>query len=158
MLIIASTLSCHARAPDAQQTATTALPTAETPAMTMQPLRAPADAGPPSAFPRCEPPPDGVPELTSYMGFEKSHPCWVPMIWSAPEWRPEKLIRPLHHHGSRLELDNIEQYPMLDSQRGRRLRFTLVLTSVEAWKVPDRYQWRSVYHASIQAICELGPR
>jgi hypothetical protein len=99
-----------------------------------------------------------VPELTSFMGIEHSHPYWVPMVLSDREWQPERLIRPPYHHGSRLELDNIDQYPMLDSQRGRRLRFTVMLTTIEARKVPDRYQWRSTYHATIQSICERGPR
>ena len=158
LLIIVAALSCRARARDAEQTATTTRAVAEPPPMTSAPLRAPADAGSPSAFPRCEPAPADVVELTSFMGIARSHPYWVPMVFSGHEWLPETLIRPPYHHGSRIELDNIDQYPMLDSQRGRRLRFTVMLTTVDARKVPDRYQWRSTYHATIQGVCEMIPR
>jgi hypothetical protein len=158
VLIVVSTLSCRTRgAPDARQTAATS-PATDTPMMTTAPLQRPADAGAPSAFPRCEAPPDDVPELTRYMNVDHSHPYWVPVVFTGHEWLPEKLILPPHHHGSRLELDNIDQYPELDGQRARRLRFTVMVTRVETRKVPDRYQWRSSFHATIQNICELAPR
>ena len=156
ILIVVATLACRSRgAPETRRTATPPRAT-DTPAMTTAPLQAPVDADPPAAFPRCEAAPNDVPELTHYMDVDRSHPYWVAMVFSGHEWLPETLIRPPHHHGSRLELDNLDQYPELDSQRGRRLRFTVMLTTVDTRKVPDRYQWRSTFHATIQSICELG--
>jgi hypothetical protein len=148
--MVVAALACRA-APVSSDTPTAA------PAATSA-LRASVDGGHPSAFSRCEPPPADIPQLTSFMGIDPSHPYWVPVIFEGHTWLPAEPIRPPHHHGSRLELDNLEAFPMLDRQRGRRLRFTLSLTTTDVQKVPDRMLWRSTYHATILAICELVPR
>jgi len=88
------------------------------------------------------------------MGVDMAKRYWVEMNFIANTWQPDPLIRPAHHHRSRLDLDNIDDFPGL--AHAQRARVTVQLTTSDISKIPDRYEWRSVFHARILRVCILA--
>jgi len=94
-----------------------------------------------------------IPHLETFMGVEMGQRYWVEMTFVANTWQPDPLIRPSYHHRSRLDLDNIDDFPAL--AHAQRARLTVQLTTSDISKVPDRYEWRSLFHARILHVCVL---
>ncbi len=86
------------------------------------------------------------------MGATTGGRYWVEALFSAEGWHPDPYVRPIYHHRSRLEFDNLDEFPELAAQREHRMRFSIELTKSDIDKIPDRYEWRSVHHARILRI------
>ena len=93
-------------------------------------------------------------ELTTYVGVQLQGRYWVDLHVDS-EWTPVRLVRPLRHHASRLELTNLEQFPELARWTDRTLRFVVELTGKETRKVAHAHQWRSRYLARIVSVCSV---
>jgi hypothetical protein len=82
---------------------------------------------------------------------------WVRMAHSDGEWTPRPGIRPLLHHASRLELDNLDDFGELERWRPHELVFVIEITSIDSRQVPGLHPWRSTYHARLLAVCDAPP-
>jgi len=106
-------------------------------------------------LPACAEPPAGTPQLTSYVGVEVPAKYWVEMVWQDGVWQPAEHLAMPFHHATRIELTNINSadFTSLAAHHRHRVRLTLELQSREIRKVPDRYQWRTTYYATILDAC-----
>lgn len=102
----------------------------------------------------CSTKPSELPRLEQFSDAEPGTQYWMEATYAAPDWSPEPAIRPLLHHRSRLELDNVDDFPEITGAPGQRLRFILELTHSEIGELPARHEFRSVYHARILRVCE----
>lgn len=102
---------------------------------------------------RCPEPVPDVPRLDSYAALEVPATRWVEMVFDQGEWRPSARIAMPHHHATRLELTNVDDFPVLADHQGERLRFTVEVTSREIHQVAGRREWRATYRARIVAAC-----
>jgi hypothetical protein len=94
-----------------------------------------------------------VPELVSYGSVEDGHEYGIDLVFTGNEWFPAERIDMPRHHGSRLELVNLAEFPELDAYRSERLHFRILLISRQIREVPDRFSWRAQYFARIVGVC-----
>jgi hypothetical protein len=80
------------------------------------------------------------------------------MTFNGSEWWPVDHVPMPHHHATRLELTNVMAFPALASHQGKRLRFTVELSSRDIHQVPGRREWRVTCFARIVSVCvpDLG--
>ena len=107
----------------------------------------------PETLPACGETPVGTRRLTSFVNLKVPAKYWVEMTWHDREWWPAGHIPMPHHHATRLELTNVEEFTSLAAHRSERVRLTVEITSREIRKVPDRNQWRATYRAKILDAC-----
>jgi hypothetical protein len=109
----------------------------------------------------CQQQSPNVARLETFVAAEMGKPYWVDVNFSEQEWQPAPSIRPEYHHASRLEFDNVEEFPLLAGRQASPLRLTFELRSTEVSKSTTHDPWRSVYRARILRVCEpqrLEPR
>ena len=104
---------------------------------------------------RCGSEPSDAPRWRSFVVVQQGQRVWLDMVYATDAWEPAEPLAPLRHHGSRIELDNLNQFPALAQERGRQLRFTLELGTIDVRTAPDDGHWRSIFHAQIVRVCVL---
>jgi len=77
---------------------------------------------------------------------------WVDMIAPDNYWRPVKSIPMPYHHATGIELANQSAF-LQPAGQATPVRFTIEITSRDITKVPDQYEWHTMYRARIIAVC-----
>ena len=101
---------------------------------------------------RCGEVPREVARLESFENVRGPAQYWGEMAFDGTEWRPAQTVAIPPHHATRLQLSNAAEFP-LSGYQGKRLRFTVEVTSREVQPVPDRHEWRATYFARITNAC-----
>lgn len=104
---------------------------------------------------RCPTSADQPPELTSYLEANVPGRYWIDLAVRDGDWQPASALPMPRHHASRLELDNLAQFPELSRGDLRRVRATVELVARDVRQVPGQHQWRATYHAKLLAVCPL---
>lgn len=105
---------------------------------------------PHTTVPPCAP--TGFSELQSYGELELPGVYWVDMRFDGLEWSPVRTPEMPLHHGSRLDVQNVADFPQLDLHRARPVRMTVEVSSRTIIQVRER-EWRATYHARILDVC-----
>ena len=96
-----------------------------------------------------------VPELASYWDVAMPATYWVDMIAPDNYWQPAKSIPmpPMpYHHATGIELSNQSAF-LQPAGQTTPVRFTIEITTRDITKVPDQYEWLTLYCARIIAVC-----
>lgn len=104
---------------------------------------------------RCTTSADQPPELTSYLEANVPGVYWLDLAFTGGQWQPATALAMPRHHASRLELENLAQFPELARGELLRVRATLELTAREVRQVPGQHQWRATYRARLLAVCAM---
>jgi hypothetical protein len=97
-------------------------------------------------------PEPAVARLESYWNVEIGQRYWLDMIREDGEWRPAASIPMPHHHATRLELVNLDEFPQLGGATRARLVVVLVSRDIEQAR-PG--QWFTTHHARVVEGCAL---
>jgi hypothetical protein len=100
---------------------------------------------------RC--PEQPIPQLASYVGVTVPGTYWLDMVQGSNGWEPATRLAMPHHHATRLELENGEDFARALDGRDRA-RFTLELLdrSVEQRGAT----WFVTYRARAVEACAIG--
>ena len=94
-----------------------------------------------------------MPPLESYARVQIPGTYWVDMTFDDREWSPAAPIGMPAHHASRLELTNLDDFPVLASYQAERLRISVEIMARELREVASRNQVRAQYFARIVEVC-----
>src|SRR4051812_11932936 len=94
----------------------------------------------------------GFTELTDYTELKLPGVYWVDAHFDGVDWSPTRTPQMPHHHASRLELQNVADFPAADQHREQPYRFTVQILSRTIVQSAER-EWRATYYARILSVC-----
>lgn len=108
-----------------------------------------------SMFPNCNQPEERPSQLTSFISASENSQYWINVIScnDSTGWCMADTPRMPMHHSSRIEWNNINEFPQLHGLRDQSLRFAFTYLSRDIEHVTGQHRWRATYFARIDNIC-----
>lgn len=110
-----------------------------------------ASAADPARLTPCATGPDLPPILIDLSELAPGARQRLEVRWDGTGWASSRALEMPLHHASRIEWENLHDFPELSSAQGGPVWFTFVLSGREVRPGPDVY--RATYFARMEAVC-----